>query len=251
MAPPVSQPANFRQTSMLEIRDVDVYYGKIHALKGVSLTVKAGELVALIGSNGAGKSTTLRAISGLLRPKQGSISYNSQRIDTLPPYQIVRLGISHCPEGRRLFGRLTVEENLRLGAIKETDSGAIARSMDYVYTLFPLLQERQRQVASTLSGGEQQMLAIGRALMSQPKLLLLDEPSLGLAPMVVERIFDVIKSLKESGATLLLVEQNAREALAIADRGYVIETGRVILEGDAAALRTNPQVEQAYLGGVA
>jgi branched-chain amino acid transport system ATP-binding protein len=236
---------------MLQLTNVDVFYGKIHALKGVSLNVNAGELVALIGSNGAGKSTTLRTISGLLRPKQGSITYNRQPIHTLSPHHIARLGIAHCPEGRRLFGRLTVLENLRLGAIRQTDSSAITRRLEYVYTLFPVLQQRSRQVASTLSGGEQQMLAIARALMSQPKLLLLDEPSLGLAPQVVERIFDVIKNIKQDGGTLLLVEQNAREALAIADRGYVIETGRVILEGDASILRSNPQVERAYLGGVA
>lgn len=234
---------------MLEITGIDVFYGKIHALKDVSLKITDGELVALIGSNGAGKSTTLRTISGLLRPKQGSITYNGERIDKVPPHEIVRLGISHCPEGRRLFGRLTVDENLRLGAVNQKDGATIARSRDYVYSLFPRLQERRKQIASTLSGGEQQMLAIGRALMSQPKLLLLDEPSLGLAPIIVELIFDIVKRIKSEGGTLLLVEQNARQALAVADRAYVIETGRVILSGSAADLQHNPQVEHAYLGG--
>ena len=236
---------------MLQVESIDVFYGKIHALKSVSLKVGDGELVALIGSNGAGKSTMLRTISGLLRTKQGRITYNSQRIDALPPYEIARLGISHCPEGRRLFGQLTVQENLRLGAVNERNRAALADAFEEVYTLFPRLKERRRQVASTLSGGEQQMLAIGRALMGRPRLLMLDEPSLGLAPLVVELIFEVIRRIKEQRGTLLLVEQNARQALAIADRAYVIETGRVILEGDAAALRANPQVEEAYLGGAA
>lgn len=236
---------------MLQVNNIDVFYGKIHALKGLSLTVNDGELVALIGSNGAGKSTTLRTISGLLRPKNGSITYHSHKLDHMPPHEIVNLGISHCPEGRRLFGRLTVGENLRLGAVNQKDRGQLNSSLDYVYSLFPRLKERQGQISSTLSGGEQQMLSIARALMSQPKLLLLDEPSLGLAPIVVETIFQVIQNLKDSGRTILLVEQNAREALKIADRGYVIETGRVSLEGAAAALQANPQVEEAYLGGVA
>lgn len=236
---------------MLQVSNIDVFYGKIHALKGLSLTVNDGELVALIGSNGAGKSTTLRTISGLLRPKNGSITYHDHKLDHMPAHEIVRLGISHCPEGRRLFGRLTVGENLRLGAVNQKNGEQFARSLDYVYTLFPRLKERQGQVSSTLSGGEQQMLSIARALMSQPKLLLLDEPSLGLAPIVVETIFQVIQNLKDSGKTILLVEQNAREALKIADRGYVIETGRVSLEGAAVELQANPQVEEAYLGGVA
>lgn len=236
---------------MLQIDGIDVFYGKIHALKGVSLHVGAGELVALIGSNGAGKSTTLRTISGLLRPRSGSITYEGRRIDTLPPHQIVRLGISHCPEGRRLFGSLTVLENLRMGAVNERDKGLIEGRQAEAFALFPVLAERQRQPAGTLSGGQQQMLAIARALMAQPRLLLLDEPSLGLAPMLVETIFGVIARLKAQGATLLLVEQNARAALAVADRAYVIETGRVILEGSAQALQHDPQVERAYLGGVA
>jgi branched-chain amino acid transport system ATP-binding protein len=236
---------------MLQVENVEVYYGKIQALKGVSLTVQPGELVALIGSNGAGKSTMLRTISGLLRPRQGSITYEGQRIDKIAPYQIVRLGLAHCPEGRRIFGRLTVAENLRLGAVTRASAAEIERSRAQVYELFPRLQERSSQLASTLSGGEQQMLAIGRALMSEPKLLLLDEPSLGLAPMLVTQIFKTILNIRQRGGTILLVEQNARQALNIADRAYVIETGKVVLEGSAAELRANPQVEHAYLGGVA
>jgi branched-chain amino acid transport system ATP-binding protein len=235
---------------MLQLDDIEVFYGKIQALKGVSLTVNEGELVALIGSNGAGKSTTLRTISGLLRSRQGVITYNGQRIDRLPPHQIVRLGIAHCPEGRNIFGRLTVAENLRLGAVSQSDRAAVDRARDRVFELFPRLQERIGQLASTLSGGEQQMLAIGRALMSQPKLLLLDEPSLGLAPLLVESTFAIIQSIRRQGGTILLVEQNARKALEIADRGYVMETGRIILEGAAAELQANSQVEQAYLGGI-
>jgi branched-chain amino acid transport system ATP-binding protein len=234
---------------MLQINNIDVYYGKIQALKGVSLTVNAGELVALIGSNGAGKSTTLRTISGLSRPRQGSILYNGQPIEKIPPHHIVHRGVVHCPEGRHIFGRLTVTENLRLGAATQTDHAAVERARTEVYELFPRLRERSSQLASTLSGGEQQMLAIGRALMSQPKLLLLDEPSLGLAPLLVETVFDIIRRIKQQGVTILLVEQNAWQALEIADRGYVMETGKIILEGSAAELLANPQVEQAYLGG--
>ena len=236
---------------MLQVDNIEVYYNKIYALKGVSLTVNEGELVALIGSNGAGKSTTLRTISGLLRPKQGSVTYNGQRIDKIAPHQIVRLGLAHCPEGRRIFGRLTVYENLTLGAVTRSDRAAIERNREEVFSLFPRLNERSSQLASTLSGGEQQMLAIGRAVMSQPKLLLLDEPSLGLAPMLVTQIFNIIQSIRQRGGTILLVEQNARQALQIADRAYVMETGKIILAGSAAELQTNPQVEQAYLGGVA
>jgi len=236
---------------MLQVENIEVYYGKIYALKGVSLTVNEGELVALIGSNGAGKSTTLRTISGLLRPKQGSVTYNGQRIDKIAPHQIVRLGLAHCPEGRRIFGRLSVYENLTLGAVTRTDRAEIERSREQVFDLFPRLKERASQLASTLSGGEQQMLAMGRALMSQPKLLLLDEPSLGLAPMLVTQIFNIVQSIRQRGGTILLVEQNARQALQIADRAYVMETGKIILAGSATELQTNPQVEHAYLGGVA
>ena len=233
---------------MLELHDVEVYYGSIRALKGVSLTVAEGELVTLIGSNGAGKSTTLKTISGLLRPKTGRVQYRDQPIDRLPPHQIVALGISHCPEGRHIFGRLTVAENLRLGAVQRRDSDGIGQDRERVYKLFPVLKERSRQLAGTLSGGEQQMLAIGRALMSHPKLLLLDEPSLGLAPLLVAAIFDTIQQLKRSGTTILLVEQNARLALEVADRGYVMETGRISLAGTAAELKADPQVEHTYLG---
>jgi branched-chain amino acid transport system ATP-binding protein len=233
---------------VLELREVEVAYGNIRALKGISLTVAEGELVTLIGANGAGKSTTLKTISGLLRPKSGTLFYRGQPLERLPPHRIVALGISHCPEGRHLFGRLTVTENLRLGAVQRRDGEAISRDIDHVYELFPVLKERSAQLAGTLSGGEQQMLAIGRALMSRPQLLLLDEPSLGLAPILVSVIFDTIRQLKREGATILLVEQNARLALEIADRAYVMETGRVTLQGPAAELKHNPQVEHTYLG---
>ena len=233
---------------MLELREVEVAYGNIRALKGISLTVAEGELVTLIGSNGAGKSTTLKTISGLLRPRSGTLSYRGQPLDRLPPHKIVALGISHCPEGRHLFGRLTVIENLRLGAVQRRNREGVNGDIEHVFKLFPLLKERSAQLAGTLSGGEQQMLAIGRALMSRPHLLLLDEPSLGLAPILVSVIFDTIRQLKREGATILLVEQNAHLALEIADRAYVMETGRVTLQGPAKELKHNPQVERTYLG---
>jgi branched-chain amino acid transport system ATP-binding protein len=235
---------------MLELRDVEVAYGNIRALKGISLTVAEGELVTLIGANGAGKSTTLKTISGLLRPKSGTLLYRNQMLERLPPHKIVALGISHCPEGRHVFGRLTVTENLRLGAALRgrQDRQKVQDDIEYVYKLFPVLKERSTQLAGTLSGGEQQMLAIGRALMSRPRLLLLDEPSLGLAPILVSLIFDTIQQLKQEGVTILLVEQNARLALDIADRAYVMETGHVGLQGLASELKHNPQVEQTYLG---
>ena len=232
---------------MLELRNVHVSYGSIRALNGVSLEVQAGEVVALIGSNGAGKSTTLKTISGLLRPRQGTIHWQGQEITRLAPDRIVALGISHCPEGRRIFAGLTVDENLRLGAVVR--GGADSRSdLEWIYRLFPVLQTRGQQAGGTLSGGEQQMLAIGRALMSRPRLLLLDEPSLGLAPLLVERIFEVIDTLKRRGTTMLLVEQNVHHALDVADRAYVLETGQVTLAGPAAALKHDPQVEHSYLG---
>jgi len=234
---------------MLDLRDLDVFYGGIRALKSISLHVSEGELVTLIGSNGAGKTTTLRAISGLLRPRKGTIVYDGEPIHALSPYHIVQRGISHCPEGRHIFGNLTVDENLRLGAIQRRDAREVRRDRDWVFSLFPVLAERLRQLGGTLSGGEQQMLAIARSLMSKPRLILLDEPSLGLAPVLVDTIFDVLRQLKESGRTILLVEQNARLALDIADRGYVLETGRLILQDTAEALRANEQVEQSYLGG--
>ena len=233
---------------MLGLIDVHVRYGNIRALQGVSLRVDTGELVALIGSNGAGKSTTLRTISGLLRPTQGTIRFEGTDITTEATDRIVAMGISHCPEGRHIFGSLTVAENLRLGAVSRSDAPGISVDLAMVFDLFPILKERTGQAGGTLSGGEQQMLAIGRALMSRPRLLLLDEPSLGLAPLMVERIFATIAALKAQGLTILLVEQNVHQALDIADRAYVIETGRITLEGEAAILRHDPKVEQSYLG---
>jgi branched-chain amino acid transport system ATP-binding protein len=232
---------------MLELRDIHVSYGSIRALNGVSLRVDDGELVALIGSNGAGKSTTLKTISGLLRARQGALLYEGQEITRASTDRIVALGISHCPEGRRIFGRLSVRENLLLGAVR-LKGESLRADLERVYELFPILKERLNQAGGTLSGGEQQMLAIGRALMSRPRLLLLDEPSLGLAPLLVERIFGVIRELKRQGMTMLLVEQNVHHALDVADRAYVIETGRVTLDGPTAELKHNPQIEQSYLG---
>jgi branched-chain amino acid transport system ATP-binding protein len=233
---------------VLELTDVQVRYGNIRALQGVSLRVDRGELIALIGANGAGKTTTLRAISGLQRPSEGTITFEGADITSASTDRIVGLGISHCPEGRRIFGSLTVAENLRLGAVSVADQKAASEELENVFELFPLLKERLGQAGGTLSGGEQQMLAIGRALMSRPRLLLLDEPSLGLAPLMVERIFETISRLKEQGRTILLVEQNVHQALDVADRAYVLETGRITLEGTADDLRRDPKVEQSYLG---
>ena len=233
---------------MLELHDVHVRYGNIRSLQGISLRVETGELVALIGSNGAGKTTTLRTISGLLRPSPGRITFEGTDIARVPTDRIVELGISHCPEGRRIFGSLSVRDNLILGAVARSDRAAIATDLEMVFGLFPLLKERLRQPGGTLSGGEQQMLAIGRALMSRPRLLLLDEPSLGLAPLMVERIFETIAELKRQGRTILLVEQNVHHALDIADRAYVMEAGRMTLDGPADILRRDPQVERSYLG---
>jgi len=235
--------------SLLQIQDVAVYYGGIQALKGVSLHLDVGELLAIVGANGAGKTTLLRTVSGVLRARSGSIRFDGRDVTRLPPHAIVGLGIAHSPEGRQLFGGLTVVENLRLGAVQRSDRAAVEHDFEYVFELFPILRERRQQRAGTLSGGEQQMLAIGRALMARPRLLLLDEPSLGLAPLLVERIFDVIARLKSERVTLLLVEQNARMALEVADRAYVMETGRIKLTGSAAELAANPEVERAYLGG--
>jgi len=235
-------------TAMLELKNVSVYYGAIQALDNISLVVKGGWLTTLIGSNGAGKSTALKVISGLLRPRTGQIVYDGIDIARLSPDRIVSLGISHCPEGRRVFARLSVRENLTLGAVALKDKGARSASMDEMLALFPRLKERLSQAAGTLSGGEQQMLAIARALMSRPKVLMLDEPSLGLAPLMVGHIFEVIRELKRTGKTILLVEQSVHQALDVADRAYVLESGRVTLSGSAADLKHNPQVEAAYLG---
>jgi branched-chain amino acid transport system ATP-binding protein len=234
---------------MLTLQDVRVFYGAIQAVKGISLEVRERELVTIVGANGAGKTTTLRTISGIYRPTTGSMIFEGRNLAALPSHEIVALGISQAPEGRQIFGSLSVRENLMLGATRRADRAGIERELDYLVSLFPVLGERMNQSGGTLSGGEQQMLAIARALMAKPRLLLLDEPSLGLAPMLVNRIFSVISRLKETGVTILLVEQNARKALEIADRAYVMETGRVILEGDARELAANPEIEKAYLGG--
>jgi len=233
---------------LLEVKDMSVFYGAIQALHGISFGVAEREIVTLIGANGAGKSTTLRAISGLLRPKTGQIAYDGRDLVRVPAHKIVRMGIGQCPEGRRVFGILTVRENLEMGAFTRRDRKEIADSMEMVFTRFPRLRERVKQPASTLSGGEQQMLAMGRALMSRPRLLLLDEPSMGLSPILVEEIFSIIKAINADGTTVLLVEQNAAMALGIAHRAYVMETGRIIIEGPAAKLRDDPRVRGAYLG---
>ena len=233
---------------MLEINDIHVSYGAIRALKGVSCQVDQGEIVALIGANGAGKTTTLRTISGLIRPYTGTISYKGQDITKLPPHQIVNLGLSQVPEGRRVFTRMTVLENLEMGAYSRNDKANIKLDIKKVFERFPRLEERKGQLSGTLSGGEQQMLAMGRALMSRPTLLLLDEPSMGLAPMLVQEIFSIIQEINQSGTTILLVEQNAHMALSIANRAYVLETGEVVLSGAAQDLANDPQVQKAYLG---
>ncbi|WP_227763436.1 ABC transporter ATP-binding protein [Zhaonella formicivorans] len=234
---------------MLKIENVDVYYGAIHALKGLSLEVNSGEIVTLIGANGAGKSTTLKTISGLIRPKKGEIFFEGQKITSAPAQEIVKKGISQVPEGRRVFANLTVLENLELGAYLRTDKAGIKDTLDKVFAKFPRLKERIGQRAGTLSGGEQQMLAMGRALMSRPKLLLLDEPSMGLAPILVKEIFSIIKEINEAGTTILLVEQNAHMALSIANRAYVLETGRIVASGPAKELAESEQIKKAYLGG--
>ncbi len=232
---------------MLKLQAVEVAYGHILALAGVSLEVRDGELVALLGANGAGKSTALMAVSGIVRPRSGSLSYDGTDLSRASPFDIVGLGVIQCPEGRRIFGGLTVLENLRMGAVRRKDGVGVRRDLEYVLSLFPVLARRRHQSGATLSGGEQQMLAIARALMGSPRLLLLDEPSLGLAPLVVQAIFRVIGELHRRGVTILLVEQNVRQALAVADRGYVLTAGRVILQGDGGQLRSHPELEQAYL----
>ncbi len=235
--------------ALLEVRDLHVYYGQIHALKGISLEVEAGEIVTLIGANGAGKTTTLRTISGLLRPRAGSVWFAGEELSRLAPHEIVRRGVVQVPEGRRIFGQLTVMENLEMGAFVRTDRNGIQEDLERVFALFPRLKERVGQVAGTLSGGEQQMLAIARSLMARPRVLLMDEPSMGLAPVLVEQIFEAIREINQQGTTILLVEQNAFMALEIAHRGYVMETGTIALSGGARELRENPEVKRAYLGG--
>lgn len=234
---------------MLKIEDINVYYGNIQALKGVSMEINEGEIVTLIGANGAGKSTLLKTISGLLKPKQRKVLFEGDSIGGKAAQAIVKMGISHVPEGRRVFANMTVAENLELGAYLRKDKDGIHKDMEKVYELFPRLLERIKQQAGTLSGGEQQMLAMGRALMAKPRLLLLDEPSMGLAPLLVKQIFNIIQEISESGTTILLVEQNANLALSIADRAYVVETGRIVLSGNAEELTSSEEIKMAYLGG--
>jgi branched-chain amino acid transport system ATP-binding protein len=235
--------------ALLEVENLHVYYGQIHALKGVSISVDTGEIVTLIGANGAGKSTTLNTISGLLRPRTGTVRLGGRDLATVPPHEIVANGVVQVPEGRRIFGQLTVIENLEMGAYTRSDHGGISADLERVFDLFPRLKERVAQVAGTLSGGEQQMLAIGRSLMAKPKILLLDEPSMGLAPVLVEMIFETVTGINKAGTTILLVEQNAFMALQVANRGYVLQTGEVVLAGPSDELRAHDEVRRAYLGG--
>ena len=233
---------------ILKVNDINVYYGAIHAIKGISFEVNPGEIVTLIGANGAGKSTTLQTISGLLHSRTGSIEFLGESLMGIPAHKIVAKGLAQVPEGRRIFLQMTVEENLQMGAYTRSGAG-IDQDLEKVYTYFPRLMERRRQIAGTLSGGEQQMLAMGRALMSRPKLLMLDEPSMGLAPILVEQIFEIIRTLHKAGTTILLVEQNAQAALSIADRGYVLETGKIVTSGTGQELLASPEIKRAYLGG--
>ncbi|MFE4513710.1 ABC transporter ATP-binding protein [Kitasatospora sp. NPDC056783] len=235
-------------TALLEVEDLRVAYGKIEAVKGISFTVEQGEVTTLIGTNGAGKTTTLRTLSGLLKPTAGRIAFDGRDLSTVPAHKIVALGLAHSPEGRHIFPRMTIEENLLLGAFLRADAPGIAADVERAYDLFPILGERRRQAAGTLSGGEQQMLAMGRALMSRPKLLMLDEPSMGLSPLMMQKIMSTIVELKSTGTTILLVEQNAQAALSLSDRGYVMETGRVVLSGTGADLLHDESVRKAYLG---
>ena len=234
--------------AMLEVKDLNVYYGMIQAIKGISFEVNQGEVIALIGANGAGKTTTLHTITGLLSPKKGSVLFEGQDITKVPAHKIVSMGMAHVPEGRRVFSQLSVYENLKLGAYTRKDKSNIDKELQSIYERFPRLAERKNQLAGTLSGGEQQMLAMGRALMSKPSIVLMDEPSMGLSPILVNEIFDIIESISKSGTTVLLVEQNAKKALSIADRAYVLETGKVVLEGDAKDLLENDSIKKAYLG---
>ena len=234
--------------AMLEIKDIEVYYGMIQAIKGISFEVNEGEVIALIGANGAGKTTILHTITGLLSPKKGSVIFEGKDITKIPAHKIVSLGMAHVPEGRRVFAELSVYENLKMGAYTRKDKGEIAQTLEMVYKRFPRLQERKNQLAGTLSGGEQQMLAMGRALMSHPKIIVMDEPSMGLSPILVNEIFDVIQEVSAGGTTVLLVEQNAKKALSIADRAYVLETGTIVLEGEAGKLMDDDSIKKAYLG---
>lgn len=234
--------------AMLEIKDIEVYYGVIQAIKGISFKVNEGEVIALIGANGAGKTTILHTITGLLSPKKGSVVFEGKDITKVPAHKIVSLGMAHVPEGRRVFAELTVLENLKMGAYTRKDKAEIAKTLENVYKRFPRLEERKNQLAGTLSGGEQQMLAMGRALMSHPKIIVMDEPSMGLSPILVNEIFDIIQEVSASGTTVLLVEQNAKKALSIADRAYVLETGKIVLEGNAKDLMDNDSIKKAYLG---
>ena len=234
--------------AMLEIKDIEVYYGMIQAIKGISFEVNEGEVIALIGANGAGKTTTLHTITGLLSPKKGSVIFEGKDITKVPAHKIVSLGIAHVPEGRRVFAELTVYENLKMGAYTRKDKDEIEKTLEMVYKRFPRLEERKNQLAGTLSGGEQQLLAMGRALMSHPKIIVMDEPSMGLSPILVNEIFDIIQEVSKGGTTVLLVEQNAKKALSIADRAYVLETGRIVLEGDAKVLMNDDSIKKAYLG---
>ena len=234
--------------SMLKVEGLNVYYGSIHAIKGVSFEVNQGEIVTMIGANGAGKSTTMNTVAGLLKPKSGSITFEGHDITSTPASKVVSLGLALCPEGRRVFQQMSVRENLEMGGYTRA-AGELAASLDQVFEQFPRLKERQRQIAGTLSGGEQQMLAMGRALMSKPKLLMLDEPSMGLAPLLVEQIFEIVLKLNQAGTTILLVEQNARMALSVADRAYVMETGNIVLSGTGEELAQSPEIQKAYLGG--
>ncbi|HJD42607.1 MAG TPA: ABC transporter ATP-binding protein [Candidatus Mediterraneibacter quadrami] len=234
--------------AMLEIKDLEVYYGVIQAIKGISFEVNQGEVIALIGANGAGKTTTLHTITGLISPKKGSVVFEGKDITKVPAHRIVSMGMAHVPEGRRVFAELSVYENLKMGAYTRSDKNEIEESLANVYKRFPRLEERKNQMAGTLSGGEQQMLAMGRALMSRPKIILMDEPSMGLSPILVNEIFDIIRSVSESGTTVLLVEQNAKKALAIADRAYVLETGRITMSGNAKDLLEDDSIKKAYLG---
>lgn len=233
--------------AILEVKDLEVYYGVIQAIKGISFEVNEGEIIALIGANGAGKTTTLQTITGLIPPKAGKIVYEGQEITRIPGYKLVSMGIAHVPEGRRVFAERTVLENLRLGAYTRKDKGELEKTLENIYKRFPRLEERKNQLAGTLSGGEQQMLAMGRALMSHPKLIVMDEPSMGLSPIYVNEIFDIIQEINKSGTTVLLVEQNAKKALSIANKAYVLETGKIVLSGDAKELMDNDSVKKAYL----